>query len=176
IDLKMLRRSMRLALIGRGSLTAAHAGLLLAVVGEAQAFGQRHPVEPEHLVVGAETLRLIAVIVAAGTPDARAVGDRDQDRFRVRDGDVNAAAIAIHAAMGDTGRSAHIAGILNRAAIAGGIEMRAALAEGHAEAQLVSRLVAVGIGLTDVLLRMLGEMGGIVDAAEAGVDLPALQG
>jgi hypothetical protein len=60
--------------------------------------------------------------------------------------------------------------------------MGAALAERHAQAQLVFRLVAVAVGDreqlhgADVLLGVLGEMGRIIDAAEAGMDLLAIRG
>jgi hypothetical protein len=59
--------------------------------------------------------------------------------------------------------------------------MRAAFAEGHAEAHRVARLAALGAGPhqeqhgANVLPWMLGKMTGVVDAAEAGMNLLAIQ-
>jgi hypothetical protein len=118
--------------IGDSSSTA-HRRLLSVVDRQSEAFDQRHLVETEDFIIGAEVLSPIAsrIVVAAGAPEARTLRYRNQHRFFILDCDIEAAAIAVNAAMGDSGRSAGIGRIMDRTAIAGGFEVHATLAESH---------------------------------------------
>src|SRR6516164_4578147 len=123
----MVRLSMGPASSQR--LLSAPRRRLLILGSELQAIGESGLVQAEHLVVRAEAppfaRRLIARI--ARLPDARTFRDRDEDRSRILDRDVDAAAIAIDAAM----RAAQGAAceIVDRAATPRGFEMQPALAE-----------------------------------------------
>jgi hypothetical protein len=125
---------------------------------------------------------LIGVIVAVGAPDARTCWYRYRNRLGILDGDIDAAAVAVHTAMRRSGcpaggRAAAV-DVVNRAAIAGGFKRGAALAEDHAQAHRISRRVGVGPHHqqhgADVLLRVLGQMACVVDPGEAGMERLAL--